>query len=187
MCRPFERDRQPRTGLLFLLLGLGASTPAAQTHPSLPASIGKASLDRYRHEYRQSPLCSKDELTLWSCETGKRIFALCSSQVATRTAGYLQYRAASHGKLNFAYPRAKAPPLGLFTYNSFGNGDASVEFTNKGYRYSLIDPLRGPSSILVDAPGAAQKPVEIACGPNQTLQLNDTMRLMHAFGIRVDD
>lgn len=170
------------TDLLFLVLALTTSTVLAQANKPA-ASITEAALDQYRGNYLESPLCSKDEITLWTCETNKRIFSLCSSPVASRTTGYLQYRASNHGKVKFAYPAVKAPPLGLFKYNSFANGDASVEFTNNGFNYSLLDPLRGEASILVLAPGASGKATEIACGVNQTLQVNYTMRLMYDFGL----
>lgn len=151
------------------------------------AAANVTPLDQYRGEYHQSPLCSKDEITLWSCQTNKRVFSLCSSQGVTRTRGYLQYRASNAGKVTFAYPATKAPPLGLFKFNSSPNGDASVDFTNNGYDYSLVDPLRGNSSILVSAPGSSGKTTEIACGGNQTLQVNYTLRLMYDSGVWTGD
>ncbi len=167
---------------LFLVLGLTTSTVLAQAHAPVP-SITDATLEQYRDMYPQSPLCTKAEITLWTCETRKGVFSLCSSPVVTRTTGYLQYRASSAGKLTFAYPAIKTPPLGSFKYNSSGNGNASIEFTNNGYHYSLVDPLRDRSSIVVSAPGASGKETEIACGPNQTLQVNYTMRLMYESGL----
>ena len=133
--------------------------------------------------YQQSPLCNKDELTLWSCKTGKHIYSLCSSHVVTRTSGYIQYRASKHGKVVFTYPTVKRPPLGLFVYYSYGNGNASVEFTSNGYGYTLSDPLRDKSSIFVTAPAPSRKQTEIRCGGNQTLQINYTMRLMYDSGV----
>ena len=174
------------SAFLFVLLGLTFSTVLAQTHMPV-SSITQGSLDQYRDQYHQSPVCTRDELTLWSCETSKRVFSLCSSQSATRTTGYLQYRASTAGKVTFTYPATKVPPLGLFKYESYPNGNASIEFTNKSYQYSLMDPLRDKSSIVVTTPGASGKETEIACGPNQTLQGNYTMRLMHDFGIWTDD
>lgn len=171
---------------LFLVLGLATSTVHAQAQAP-ESSITDATLDQYRDMYQQSALCTKAEITLWNCETGKRVFSLCSSPVVTRTTGYLQYRASNAGKPTFAYPAIKTPPLGLFKYNSFGNGNASIEFTNNGYHYTLADPLRDKSSIVVSAPGASGKKTEIACGPNQTLQVNYTMRLMYDAGLREDD
>lgn len=170
------------SALSMLALGLAASAVHAGPAGPVP-SIAQAALDDYRGMYQRSPLCAKEEITLWTCESGKRVFSLCSSATASATTGYLQYRAAHAGKLALAYPAEKAAPLGSFTYTSFGNGDVAVEFTNGGYRYSLIDPLRGPSQLRVAAPGPAGKETTIACGGNQSLQLNYTMRLMHDFGL----
>jgi len=169
---------------VFLALGLSASTALAQAPVS---SITQATLEQYREHYGTSPVCARDEVTLWSCTTKRREFALCSSPTVTRTTGYLQYRVANAGKLSFVYPEKKAPPLGLFKYESYPNGDAAIEFTNKGYRYSLVDPLRDKSSILVKAPGPSGKETDISCGPNQTLQVNYTMRLMHDAGVWIDN
>lgn len=68
--------------LLFLVLALTTSTVLAQANKPA-ASITEATLDQYRGKYLESPLCSKDEITLWTCETNKRIFSLCSSPVAS--------------------------------------------------------------------------------------------------------
>lgn len=161
-----------------------ASAHAEQRTPV--DSITTATWEQYRAEYWPSPLCGEDEITLWSCEAGKRAYALCASRVVTRSAGYLQYRAARHGKLEFTYPQQKKPPLGSFTYQSFANGNASVEFSNGGYGYTLVDPLRQASSILVTPPSGQGKQIEISCGGNQTLQVNYTMRLMYDAGIWSD-
>lgn len=177
-----------KAGLAFLSMAVAATDMTALARqPSPVPSITNATLEHYRDQYQQSPLCRRDELTLWSCETGKQVFSLCSSQTATRTKGYIQYRSSKEGKLRFVFPAAKVHPSGLFKCTSFGNGNASVEFDNNGYRYSLEDPLRGPSTILVSAPGPSGKTTEIACGPNQTLQLNYSMRLMHDFGLWTGD
>jgi hypothetical protein len=180
--QPSNTMKNSCAAFLFVALGLTTSTVFAQTHTPLP-SIATATFDQYHGEYQESPLCAKDEITLWTCQANKRVFSLCSSRVATRTTGYLQYRASNAGKVTFSYPALKAPPLHAFQYHSFANGDASVEFSNDGYNYSLIDPLRGNSSILVSVPGASRKTTEIACGGNQTLQVNYTMRLMYDFGV----
>lgn len=159
----------------------------AVAHASEPIpSITQATLKDAESEYQHSPLCAKEEITLWTCETRKRVFSLCSSKVVNRTSGYIQYRASEAGKLTLQYPSKKKPPTGLFTYRPFLNGNASVEFSNGGYQYSLIDPLRSRSSILVSRPGSSDKTTEIACGPNQTLQLNYTMRLMYDSGVWID-
>lgn len=172
--------------LPFLLLASGVCSAFAQGATPVP-SIATATLDDYRDMYSRSPVCARDELTLWRCETKNKEFALCASPAVTRTTGYLQYRVADASKAVFAYPSTRRPPLGLFKYVSYGNGNASIEFTNEGYAYFLADPLRDRSSITVTAPGAHGKETTIACGPNQTLQVNYTMRLMHDAGIADGD
>ncbi|WP_199538760.1 MULTISPECIES: hypothetical protein [unclassified Duganella] len=166
---------------LFAVISISVTTPAlAQDHAPV-SSITTATWAQYKGDYQQSPLCGKDEITLWTCETGKRVYSLCSSHEMTRTSGYMQYRASDHGKVVLTYPAEKRTPLGAFVFNSYGSGDASVEFTNNGYGYTLFDALRDVSSIQVLAPSG--KRTEIRCGPNQTLQLNYSMRLMHDAGV----
>ncbi|WOS41258.1 hypothetical protein [Xanthomonas rydalmerensis] len=173
--------------LAFSPVALAFFAPLSIAQASEPGpSITQATLQDSESEYQHSPLCTKEELTLWTCQTRKRVFSLCSSKVVNRTSGYLQYRASDGGKLVMQYPADKKPPTGLFTYTSFLNGNASIEFSNGGYRYSLFDPLRSASSISVSGPGASDKITQIACGPNQTLQLNYTMRLMYDSGVWAD-
>jgi hypothetical protein len=123
-----------------LVLGWASSPIVAQENTSEP-SIPRETLDQYRAMYPDSPLCSRSEITSWTCTNKKRIFSLCSSQSASRTTGYLQYRASNDGKLTFSYPAVKAPPVGLFGLSLAGNGDAEIAFTNKGYRYTLPIPF----------------------------------------------
>ncbi|MET7143153.1 hypothetical protein M3S04_16070 [Xanthomonas sp. PPL139] len=173
--------------LAFSPVALAFFVPLSIAQASEPGpSITQTALMDSESEYQHSPLCDKEELTLWTCQTRKRVFSLCSSKVVNRSSGYLQYRASEGGKLALRYPPDKKPPAGLFTYRSFLNGNASIEFANGGYRYSLFDPLRSASSISVSGPGASDKTTQIACGPNQTLQLNYTMRLMHDAGVWAD-
>jgi len=165
-------------------LSLACVVSGALAHGDAPvASTAGATLAQYRDMYSRSPLCGGEELTLWRCETKHKAFALCASPSVTRTTGYLQYRAADAGKPVFAYPATRRPPAGLFEYVSAANGDASIGFANAGYRYLLADPLRDRSFITVTAPGAHGKATTIACGPNQTLQVNYTMRLMDDAGV----
>ena len=160
-----------------------ATAPVLTQERTPISSITNATWPQYSDMYQQSSLCSMDEITLWRCETGKRVYSLCASHAVTRTSGYMQYRASSRGKVVFTYPTEKRPPLGSFVYKSFGNGDASVEFTSNGYEYTIFDPLRGSSSIGVSAPAPSGKQTEIGCGPKQTLQINYTMRLMYDSGV----
>jgi len=168
---------------LVLVVVALAITPVRAQELTPISSITNATWVQYSTEYQQSPLCSKEEITLWSCEAGKRVYSLCSSHIVTRTSGYIQYRASSRGKIVFTHPTERQPPLGSFFYNSFGNGNASVEFTSNGYGYTLFDPLREGSSIIVSAPPPSRKKTVIKCGGNQTLQVNYTMRLMYDSGV----
>jgi len=166
--------------LMFTALLL--ATPRALPQETGPvASIRNATWEAYSHEYPGSPLCTKEEITLWSCSAGKREYSLCASRVVNRTQGYMQYRASKAGKTVFTFPATRRPPAGAFTYTSYANGNASVEFVNQGYRYTLSDPLRSESSILVEA--RSGKTTEVSCGGNQTLQVNYTMRLMYDSGV----
>ena len=168
---------------LFTVVLALAALPGLSQERIPVSSITNATWAQYSGEYQKSSLCSKEEITLWSCETGKRVYSLCSSHTVTRMSGYIQYRASSRGKVVLTFPTERKPPLGSFVYNSLGNGDASVEFTSNGYEYALLDPLRGGSSIRVSAPAPSEKKTEINCGSNQTLQVNYTMRLMYDSGV----
>lgn len=170
------------TTVSFILLALAALSLSAQDHTPV-SSITGAHWPEYRTYYPKSVLCADDEVALWMCEAGKSAHALCASPVVNRTSGYFQYRAARNGRVTFTYPGTKQPPFGLFEYTAFGNGNASLEFVNGGYRYTLLDPLRGDSSILVAPSRPGAKDTEIACAGNQTLQLNYTLRLMVDSGV----
>lgn len=168
--------------VLFLLLAVTASRSDAQDRTPVSSIIG-AQWSEYRSYYPKSALCADDEVTLWMCEARKSAYAVCASPVVNRALGYFQYRAARNGRVTFKYPSIKQPPSGLFEYTAYGNGNASLEFVNGGYRYTLLDPLRGESSILVASTRPGAKDTEIACAGNQTLQLNYTMRLMVDSGV----
>ena len=168
--------------LLVMIMALTTATASAQEH-SPASSVSDDAWLEYQAEYPRSPLCGEDEVTLWSCATGKRIYSLCSSRLLSRTSGYMQYRASRHGEVVFTYPLEKKPPAGSFSYTLFGNGDASVEFVNEGYVYTLFDPLRDGSFLFVSPPDSAEKGSLIKCPPNQTLQVNYTMALMYDSGV----
>lgn len=84
-------------------------------------SITQAKFSDYKGMYTESPLCKKDEITLWTCETPKKLFSLCSSQIITKNTGYIQYRASKAGRVIFVFPDSKTPPLGIFKYKSLLN------------------------------------------------------------------
>jgi hypothetical protein len=170
--------------LLPLVLAMSIAPVLAQEAP-LGSYIRNATWAQHSDMYKQSPLCGKEEISLWSCESGKRVYSLCSSQIVSRSLGYIQYRASSRGKVVLTYPTEKKPPLGLFVYDSFWNGDASIEFTSNGHKYSLFDSLREGSRINISVPAPSEKQIKINCGVNQTLQVNYTMRLMLDSGVWV--
>ena len=170
---------------LATLSGLVFAGPSTSAHASTPvASITTATWAEYSGLYGKSELCGKDEITLWSCEIRERKYSLCSSHVVTRSTGYMQYRASDRGRITFVYPATKKPPIGCFTYSSAANGDASIVFVNRGIKYSLLDSLRGESSILVSDQSESSATTEMSCGGGmQTLQINYTMRLMYESGL----
>jgi len=150
------------------------------------STITEAKWSDYKDMYDSSPLCGKEEMTLWTCEANKKRYSLCSSRTVTRNSGYIQYRVSEAGHPTFFFPDSKTPPFGIFSYQSSLNGDASLSFSNGGYEYSLADPLRGKSFITVTADSPQSRSVEIPCkSGGQTLQINYTMRLMYDAGIWV--
>jgi hypothetical protein len=159
---------------LAALSGLVFLGPSSFAQASTPvSSITNATWTEYSELYERSALCGNDEITLWSCEIGERKYSLCSSHVVTRSTGYMQYRASDHGRITFVYPATKEPPDGYFTYSSAANGDASIDFVSRGFKYSLMDSLRGNSSILVSRQSESSATTEMSCGGGmQTLQLN---------------
>jgi hypothetical protein len=58
--------------------------------------------------YSHSPLCSRSDITRWTCTNKKRTFSLCSSQTASRTTGYLQPRV-ERWKTDIFVSRSKSP------------------------------------------------------------------------------
>jgi hypothetical protein len=158
-------------------------SPAAQPSPKRQPleAITNAKWADYKSMYEKSPYCSTSEVTLWTCTVGKKTYSLCSTTQVTRKSGYIQYRATNDGRNEFVFPPGKVPPAGFFKYSTSANGDASIEFSNGGYQYSLIDPLRGNSTIEVSN---QKRRSMINCEQgNQLLQLNYTMRLMYDSGV----
>jgi len=172
----------------ILTLSLAASASQATQQEAAShrpiSSIRDATWEKYKGMYLSNPLCSKNEITLWSCETSKKTHALCSSTQVNRRTGYIQYRVSRNGNIVFEFPNSRIPPVGLFTYQTSANGDAYLAFSNGGYSYSLIDPLRDRSVIFVTANRSPNRTSRSQCASgNQTLQVNYTMRLMYDAGI----
>jgi hypothetical protein len=149
-----------------------------------PASnITDATWEEYKDMYTSSPLCSKEEITLWSCETSTKIHSLCSSTHITRKAGYIQYRVSKNGQTIFTFPNSKTLPFGLFSYNTTANGSPYIVFSNGGYEYRLIDQV-DRSEILVTQKKSPHPSSQISCNKgNQTFEVNYTERLIFDAGI----
>ena len=79
------------------------------------------------------------------------------------------------------HPEEKLPPAGVFAFMASSIGDAAVECMRGESRYILVDALRGDSAVVVEPPDGPT--TRIACGSNQTLQVNYTLRLMYESGI----
>jgi hypothetical protein len=111
-------------------------------------------------------------------------YSLCSSRDLSATAGYIQYRVGSPRQVVFRFPARERHPKGALECTASPNGDAAIGFRNGGYAYGLLDPLRGMSSIAVTKTPGARTVAGISCGnPNQSLQLNYTIKLMDSAGI----
>ena len=171
------------TSILFIS-GIALAQESVETRAAPIESIADGQFSYYKDMYNKSPLCEKSEITLWTCETQKKIYSLCSSEKITKNSGYIQYRASKAGRTIFVFPASKRPPFGIFTYLSSANGDAFISFSNGSYEYNVIDPLRYSSSIEVTSTKPQVKTTGIPCkNSNQTLQVNYTMRLMYDAGI----
>ena len=169
--------------LAFPTTSIFAQESSAPTHKPT-STIADAKWSDYANMYTASPLCGKTEITLWTCETPRKQYSLCSSRVLTRKSGYIQYRVSEAGRSVFVFPISKTPPAGTFSYQFSANGDASVDFSNGDYDYSLVDPLRDRSAILVTKRTSKNRGATISCAnSNQTLQVNYTMRLMYDSGL----
>lgn len=147
--------------LLTTLFALTMSSTTVQASGLAP-SIMRATWESHSEYYSRSPLCEDNDITLWSCTVRKQEYALCSSRVMTRDRGYMQYRASQASAAVLVYPAVKRSPAGLFVYTAFPNGDASIEFETDGHRYTLVDLLRGDSSMVTSAPDGASS--KITCG-----------------------
>lgn len=177
--------------VIFLTLSLAVSTSYfAQTKDERRrpiSNISDATWEEYKAMYGTSKYCSKEEITLWSCETSGKTYLLCSSTYVRKGSGYIQYRVAANGKTIFTYPSLKTPPFGSFSYQTSANGDASLDFSHGGFDYSLMDSMRGKSQISVTQKEPPHRSSQISCkNGNQTLQVNYTMRLMFDAGIWSD-
>ena len=122
-------------------------------------------------------------MTLWTCEARHRTFSLCASDGAGGHPVTIQYRVRDRdGQVVLRYPEPLRAPKSAFSYACSANGDAVVEFRIGRFSYSLVDPLRDVSFISVTRDGKERTHLTCSQG-NQSLQLNDTIALMHALQV----
>ena len=88
----------------------------------------------------KTALCSADEDTLFSCGPGhKRQISVCSSKKLSPSSGYIQYRAAKDGTVEFQFPEKNVRPSKVFTFKMvpWGQGeDNFLRFHNGKYAYT---------------------------------------------------
>ena len=121
-------------------------------------------------------------MTLWTCTAGRKTYSLCAGGVAAQDVA-IQYRVRDRGgKIVLRYPEPLRAPRSAFSYEVSANGDAEVDFTIGKYSYALVDPLRDVSFISVTKGNRELAHLKCSEG-NQSLQLNDTIALMHALGV----
>jgi hypothetical protein len=129
----------------------------------------------------QTSLCRPAEQTLWSCDAGKKTYSVCTSPDLDASAGTMQYRAAQGSTVELRYPEEPAHPKGHFVFSLLRNG-ASLVFENGGYRYEILELLKGPARIDVGKAGKVL--AEIECDlASDTLTLTTTIDRMKAIGI----
>jgi len=169
--------------VLIAIISLSTLSVSKQIKNTAVDNISNSHWKDYQKMYPHSPLCKRDEITLWTCKKAKKIYSLCSSNVNSRHK-YIQYRVAYKHRLIFKYPTTKLNPKGLFKYNLYSNGNAMMEFYNKDYKYELVDSLRSVSQIYVFKKSLNKQVSTITCkNSNQSLQLNYTIKLMSIMGI----
>lgn len=131
--------------------------------------------------FAQSDLCTKDEVTVWSCSTTAKVYSLCASRDLSPTAGYLQYRAGKSPTPEFAFPDSPRHPKGHFLLRLAPRG-ASLSFTNGDYGYWIYEPLAGSTTIDVSKGGTSIGTVTCAWSTD-TLTLTETQNRFQALGI----
>lgn len=130
----------------------------------------------------QPSLCTKDEVTEWSCTAGRKVYSLCASRDLGPTSGTLQYRAGKKGsKPELAFPDPATHPKGHFVLNIVSRG-ATLSFSNKGYTYYVYEPLAGQTVIDVSK---GDTPIgSITCGnATDTLTLTSTQNRFKTLGV----
>lgn len=105
-------------------------------------------------------LCSADEEIIFSCKAKRKTFEICASRDLSATAGYMQYRAGSNGKVQFVYPSQRVSPVGKFRFSLLAKA-AQLSFQNGKFTYEITEQLIGKTEIWVSqGSGGAVQAVE---------------------------
>jgi hypothetical protein len=93
-------------------------------------------------------LCLAEEEVIFSCQAKHKTYEICASKDITATSGYMQYRAGSKGKVEFAYPKQRVAPAGKFRFSLLPRG-AQLLFQDGEFTYEIVEPLIGTPRIWV--------------------------------------
>lgn len=129
----------------------------------------------------QPTLCTKGEVTAWSCVAKGKVYSVCASPDLSATSGYMQYRAGKNAKVEFAFPKPQQHPRSYFQLRLAPRG-ASLGFENEGYAYSVYEPLAGPTEITIF--NGETLVGSITCdSATDTLTLTETQNRFKSLGI----
>lgn len=95
-----------------------------------------------QNAYAAEPFCESGETALFSCNTGKKLIALCASDNLSKEKGYVQYRVTHNGKKQFVYPSENTHPSGFFFESTMlwtKDDEQRVHFRNGDFSYLLYD------------------------------------------------
>mgnify|MGYP007097583777 CR=1 FL=1 len=94
-------------------------------------------------------LCQGTEKTMFACTSEAKLVSLCASADLDATKGYIQYRLARKGKVEFEFPKEKKHPNGIFTYEFEPNSEY-IRFKNGDYGYTVQQDFpEAPPSVSV--------------------------------------
>ncbi len=126
-------------------------------------------------------LCTRDEVTEWSCSVKEAVHSLCASRDLGPRSGYLQYRARTREGMASVFPDPPRHPAGLFRLRLAPRG-ASLRFTIGGREHWIHEPLAGSTSIEVLEAGRSSGVLDCDWSTD-TLTLTATQNRFRRIGI----
>lgn len=143
-------NKQPMVMLIILTLFLLWVSPSSSSH-STNASPPVTTL------------CAKGEKVVFSCsiKTSGKIVSLCSSQKLTKTAGYIQYRFGTTGKVELEYPNQRVETQKAFEYSHYFRYQVDrtgISFSTNGYTYKLFHDYNGEEKRSITDQGLTVTP-----------------------------